>query len=52
MAAFHFFQLHRRKRSLHAGPSEKGPILNAGPFEKFLVVYHPKEDHNEREFKP
>ena len=24
----------------------------AGPSEKFLFVDHPKEDHNEREFKP
>ena len=29
----------------------KGPILNATPTEKFLFVEHPKEDHNEREFK-
>ena len=30
----------------------KGPILKAGPFEEqFLIVDHPKEDHNEREFK-
>ena len=28
----------------------KVPILNAGPFEKFLIVDHPKEDHNERGF--
>ena len=25
--------------------------MNAGPSEKFLTVDHPKEDHNEREFK-
>ena len=25
--------------------------MNAGPSEKFLIVDHPKEDHNEREFK-
>ena len=30
----------------------KAPILNAGPSEEFLFVCHPKEDHNEREFKP
>ena len=30
----------------------EGPILNAGPPETFLFVDHPKEDHNEREFKP
>ena len=24
---------------------------NGGPSEKFLIVDHPKEDHNEREFK-
>ena len=30
----------------------KGPILNAGPSEKFLYVDHPKEDLSEREFKP
>ena len=26
-------------------------ILNGRPSEKFLFVDHPKEDHNEREFK-
>ena len=25
--------------------------MNAGPSEKFLIVDHPKEDYNEREFK-
>ena len=25
-------------------------ILNAGPSENFLIVEHPKEDHNEQEF--
>ena len=29
----------------------KGPILNAGPSENFVIADHPKEDHNEREFK-
>ena len=29
----------------------KGPSLNAGPSGKFLIVDHPKEDHNERMFK-
>ena len=29
----------------------KGPILNAGPCEKFLVAEHGKEDHNEQDFK-
>ena len=29
----------------------KGPILNAAPSENFLIVKHPNEDHNEREFK-
>ena len=29
----------------------KGPILNAGPSENFLILDHPKEDHNEQEFK-
>ena len=29
----------------------KGPVLNHGPSEKFLIVGHPKEDLNEREFK-
>ena len=29
---------------------KKGPICNAGPSEKFLIVDHPKEDDNEREF--
>ena len=29
----------------------KGPIRNVGPSEKFLFVEHPKENHNEREFK-
>ena len=27
-------------------------MLNPRPSEKFLLVDHPKEDHNEREFKP
>ena len=27
-------------------------MLNTRPSEKFLLVDHPKEDHNEREFKP
>ena len=31
--------------------SLKGPILNAGPSANFLIVDHPKGDHNEREFK-
>ena len=26
-------------------------ILNAGPSETFLIVEHPVEDHNERQFK-
>ena len=26
-------------------------MFDAGPYEKFLFVDHPKEDHNEREFK-
>ena len=30
---------------------EKGLTLNAGPSEKFLIVDHPKEGHNEWEFK-
>ena len=38
--AFHFFKLHRRNKALHIGPSEK-----------FLIVEHPKQDHNEGEFK-
>ena len=29
----------------------KGPILTAGPSEEFLIVDHPKEEHNKREFK-
>ena len=29
----------------------KGPILNAGPSGNFLIADHPKEDHNEQEFK-
>ena len=29
----------------------KGPILNEGPSENFLIVDHLKKDHNEREFK-
>ena len=28
------------------------PLLKARPSENFLFVDHPKEDHNEREFKP
>ena len=39
------FLLHWVNRSLHVGPFEKGPIVNAGPSEKFLIVYHPKEEH-------
>ena len=26
----------------------KGPILNAGPSENFLIVDHPGEDYDER----
>ena len=26
-------------------------MLNVGPSEKFLIVNHPKENHNEREIK-
>ena len=26
-------------------------MLNAGPSEKFVIVDHPKENHNEQEFK-
>ena len=37
-AAFHFFKL-------------QNPIVHDGPTEKFLIGDHPKEDHNEREFK-
>ena len=37
-AAFHFFKL-------------QNPIVYDGPTEKFLIGDHPKEDHNEREFK-
>ena len=29
----------------------KGPTLNTGPSKEFLIADHPKEDHNEREFK-
>ena len=40
-----------RTRSLHLGPSEKVQYLNVGSFEKFLIAEHPKEDHNEQDFK-
>ena len=50
MAAFHFFWLHKGNRSLHVGLSKRSNN-NGGPSEKFLIVDHPKEDHNEREFK-
>ena len=29
----------------------KDPIFIAGPFEEFLIVDHPIEEHNKREFK-
>ena len=45
------FGQFRGNRSLHVGPSEKSAILNAGPTEIFLIMDHPKEFHNEREFK-
>ena len=33
------------------GEEGRWAILNGGPSEKFLIVNHPKEDHNKQEVK-
>ena len=48
---FSFFLSTQGKQITLRQTFRKSPILNAGPTEKFLIVDHPKEDHNEPEFK-
>ena len=48
---FSFFLTMQGKWISSRWTSWKGPISNAEPSDKFLFVNHPKEDHNEREFK-
>ena len=51
MVAFHFFLLHREIDQTYSRWNfSKGPIVNPGPPEKFLIVDHLKEDHDEQEF--
>ena len=52
MVAFLFFIGEKEgKKIILRWTFWKGPILITGPSEEFLVVDHPKEDHNEKEFK-
>ena len=48
---FTFFLNTLGKQITSRRTSEKGPILKAGPTEKFLIVDHLKEGLNEPEFK-
>ena len=50
-AAFHFFILRRGNRSLPIAPSGKVRCVTLDLLKKFLIVDHPKEGHNELEFK-
>ena len=44
-------RIFRKRWSLILGCFFPVIIRNAGPSEKFFTVDHPKQDHNEREFK-
>ena len=46
-----FFLTTQGKQITSHWTFRKGPIINPGPIEKFLIVDHPKEDHKEREFQ-
>ena len=47
----HFFLITLGKYVTSCWTFWKGSLFNPGPSEKFLIVGHPKEDHNEWEFK-
>ena len=49
--SFHFFLTTRGKKITSCWTFKKSQILNGGPSEKSHIVDHPKENHNEREFK-
>ena len=49
--SFSFFLARQGKQITSHWTLPKGPIRNVDPSEKFLFVEHPKENHNEREFK-
>ena len=51
MYAKMFEQFTAAKRVTLSWTLRKGPILNAGLSENFLILKNLKEDHNERDFK-
>ena len=50
-SGFSFFLTAQGKQITSRWTLWKGPIINAGPAEGFLIVDHPKVDHTEWEFK-
>ena len=49
--SFFIFSNYKEKQIISRWTFWKGPILSAGPSEKFLIVDHPKEGHNEQGLK-